>query len=108
MTQKEAYQEGLLRGFNLASWQEIPEVGTNVPKEIDWVGYEEVTEENRADVFLLFCSESESCDREYSAFEFTASSINKSRNPDATWEKYEQGLSDGFLRNWKQRIKALS
>jgi hypothetical protein len=43
------------------------------------------------------CFEAESNDRDFSPFEFTASEINHSTDPETYWEAYEKGISEAIL-----------
>lgn len=103
-TTKDAYIRGYDRGFNCASWQDLPEVGAKL--YLDSEGRIEVTEENQWDVVQSMAYESESNDRDYSPFEFTASEFNKARNSEARWEAFDAGISDGIAANIQQRMKA--
>lgn len=82
MNKREAFDIGRANGITIARVQvrEAP-VGTSCDKLL-----EEVLE-----------TESEHF-RQYSPFEFTASAINRSRNPEALWEAYEQGVGAGARR----------
>ena len=64
----------------------------------------EVTEENQWDVVQSLAYESESNDRCYSPFEFTASEFNKARNSEARWEAFDAGISDGIQANIGERM----
>lgn len=105
MTQRDAYNLGKQEGECIASWQELPEPGQSIPKELDWFGYDKVNRHNALEVFLLYCSEAEENARQYSPFEFTAKEFNDSRNPDEVWAKYEAGLQRGFVMNYRKRTK---
>jgi hypothetical protein len=97
MKKSEAYEMGFERGESVASWIDIPELGTEI-KHIDYVGYETVTEENFLDVMEMFAFEAESNGREYSPFEFTASEFNKARNSESLWEAFDNGIADGIRK----------
>ena len=83
---------GYERGWNIASWQDMPEIGTEIPKHVDWLGIGVISSVNdQIDAWEMLISESESNDRCYSPFEFTASAIN------ARDEKYGEGAaSEGW------------
>jgi len=49
--------------------------------------------------FIQECLETESEHfRQFSPFEFTAAEFNRSRNSDALWESYEDGVHKGILK----------
>ena len=67
-------QAGQDRGYNLASWVDMPELGSTVWTESD--GKVTITKDNQADVWLDLCYDAESNGRQYSPFEFTARELN--------------------------------
>ena len=103
-TTKDAYERGFERGFNCASWQDLPAEGDKV--RIDGEGTVFVYEDNQWEVLSMLAYESESNDRCYSPFEFTASEFNKSRNSEARWEAFDAGISDGIQANVSERMEA--
>ena len=105
MRKSEAYQDGLNRGRNAASWVDMPELGTKIPRDIDWVGCDVVTEENMADVMELYAFASESNDRDFSPFEFTAHEFNQARNSESLWEAFDRGIVDGIRKEIAKRMK---
>jgi hypothetical protein len=105
-TTKDAYERGFLRGFNCASWQDLPEIGETVRTDSD--GKVTVDESNQWDVVSSLAYESESIDRDYSPFEFTCSEFNKARNSEARWEAFDAGISDGISANIGERMNAIS
>jgi hypothetical protein len=105
-TTKDAYERGFERGFNCASWQDLPEVGAKL--WLDGEGRVTVDEANQWDVLQSLAYEGESNDRCYSPFEFTASEFNKARNSEARWEAFDAGISDGISANIGERMNALT
>lgn len=106
MNKTEAYNAGHDRGFNIASWIDVPEIGTKLDKHIDWQGIDTIeTEQDQKDAIQLYASEAESNDRQFSPFEFTAKEINDSKYADELWEQFDQGISDGILDNIASRFK---
>jgi hypothetical protein len=114
MTRQEIFEKGFDRGFSIASWMELPRIGDNVPKELDWIGIEKVESVSDAgEVFIMYCQASEDNGRSYSPFEFTAKELNNLQEElDESegewfdvWEVYEDGIEQGFLENWQQRSK---
>ncbi len=79
MNKREAYATGFDNGSSIARTQ-VAEARPGTP--CDKI-LEEVLE-TESDHF-----------RQYSPFEFTASAINRSRNPEALWEAYERGVGAG-------------
>jgi hypothetical protein len=103
-TTKDAYDRGFVRGYSCASWQDLPELGQSVFTDSD--GRQTVDEDNQWDIVQSLAYESESNDRSYSPFEFTASEFNKARNADARWEAFDAGISDGIAANIADRVAA--
>lgn len=104
-TTRDAYERGYDRGFNVASWQDLPEVGESI--YIDGEGRITVDDENQWDVVSQLAYAGESNDRQYSPFEFTASEFNKARNSEARWDAFDNGIADGIAANIVQRQRAL-
>jgi hypothetical protein len=101
---KDAYERGRERGSNIASWQDLPDVGTTVYTDAE--GKQVVTEDNQWDIVQSLAFEAESNDRSFSPFEFTASEFNKARNSETLWEAFDEGITDGIMDNIKQRREA--
>ena len=102
-TTKDAYERGFERGYNCASWIDVPEVGSVIWTDSD--GRVTIDEDNQWDVVSSLAYENESNDREFSPFEFTASEFNKARNSDARWEAFDEGIADGISANVSERMK---
>ena len=103
-TTKDAYDRGFVRGYNCASWQDVPDLGETIRTDSD--GKVLITEDNQWDAVQSLACESESADRDYSPFEFTASEFNKARNSEARWEAFDAGVSDGISANIAERALA--
>ena len=103
-TTKDAYERGFERGFNCASWQDLPEIGWKIPRHIDYVGYSVVDEENQGDVWEMMCFESESGARDFSPFEFTAHDLNEiaDSKPYDVWEVFDNGITAGIRSYWRK------
>lgn len=97
MNKREAYKLGHQRGWNIASWQDMPEIGETLPRHIDWVGVGTIeTVEDQIEAFEMICSEAESNDRCYTPFEFTAKEINDhGERADELWEQFDNGIWNG-------------
>lgn len=97
MNKREAYNQGRDRGWNVASWVDMPEIGSEVPKHLDWIGIGAVEDvADQIDAWEVYCYESESNDRQFSPFEFTAKEINESRWPDEYWTAFDDGIRAGI------------
>ena len=95
-TFRNAYLKGFERGYNIATWCDIPELGSIIRTDSD--GKQTVTSDNVADIMYALCYEIE-----FSPFEVTAHTFNTSRNTDAGWEAFDAGISDGIKSNLKDR-----
>jgi hypothetical protein len=100
-TAKDAYERGFDRGYNCASWVDVPEIGTVVRTDSD--GKVTIDEDSAWEVMASLAYESESNDRSYSPFEFTASEFNKALNSEARWEAFDAGISQGINANLQER-----
>lgn len=99
------YLAGYSRGWNCASWQDIPEIGSTVRTDAD--GEVDIEDENdQADVMSSLAFEAESNDRDFSPFEFTAKELNDREDSEGAWEAFEAGISDGISANIASRFKS--
>ena len=109
MRRQDAYELGQDRGRCVASWVDSPEVGQEISRELDWVGYRIVDDENRQDVFSMICGEAESNGRDFTPWEHTAHALNSlpedgrdpetgqfTLDPETAWEAYDEGISAGI------------
>lgn len=92
MTKKEVYQQGYETGYGIAQEQapeSFDELGGVQPASL-------ATKKELAQEMANFAAQHESeIYRQYSPFESFASEINNSRDPDALWEAYEDGVHKG-------------
>ncbi len=103
MNLKEAHELGYDRGWHVASWTDMPEIGQMLPRDIDWQGIGSIKSVNdQIDAWEALCSEAESNSRQFSPFEFTARAINESRDPDSYWEAFDEGITAG-LRAYRRK-----
>lgn len=100
-TVRDAYEAGFERGYNCASWVDVPELGAKLFTDSD--GRVTVSADNVADIMQSLASEAESNDREYSPFEVTAYAFNAARNSEARWEAFDTGITDGINANLAER-----
>ena len=99
------YLAGYSRGWNCASWQDMPEIGSTVRTDAE--GKVEIEDENdQAEVMASLASESESNDRSFSPFEFTAKELNDREDSEDAWEAYDAGISDGISANIASRFNS--
>ena len=97
MNKREAYEAGYDRGWNVASWTEMPTIGSTLALHVDWVGIGTIeTVEEQLEAWELMCSEAEREGRQFSPFEFLAQDLNQSRDPDAYWDAFEEGVAAGI------------
>lgn len=96
ITKRDAISEGYQRGYNIASWQDMPEIGTEIPRHIDYVGYRTVDKDNQIDVWEMLCGEAESSGRDFSPFEVVAHALNESRDPDGYWQAFDEAITRGI------------
>jgi len=106
MNKKQLYNEGFERGRNIASWQDLPEIGIEVkPYELE--GFEGPIEtlEDAEEAFLSICFEAEDNNRCFTPFEFTCKALNAlaGTKPYDVWEIFETGMYKGFQDNWESR-----
>jgi len=108
---RECYSAGYDRGWGIASWCDLPEIGNKIDRSIDWVGLgDTVTIDNQLDVWELLCGESESHSRCYSPWEHEAFAIN-SRDIEygegesmEGWNAYDNGIAAGIAANRRKRF----
>ena len=94
---KDAYELGYERGYNCASWQEIPEIGARLDPSVDWNGIDTIEDaDDQREAFEMLCGEAESHDRQYTPFEFTAKAFNDEENSEDLWEAFDEGITDGI------------
>lgn len=103
-TLRDAFTDGFERGYNCASWQDLPEVGQKLWTEAD--GRVEVDEDNQWELVESMAFESESTDRSYSPFEHRAAQYNRAKNSEALWEAFDAGISSGVFANVAERRTA--
>ena len=106
MVEKMVYEEGFERGYNIASWQDLPEIGTEIPRfMVD--GFSGIIEnvEDAQEVFISVCFSAEDSNRQFSLFEFMAKELNALDEVASfdVWGVFEDGITDGFYANWDSR-----
>ena len=106
MNQRDAKSLGRERGHNVASWVDMPDMGSTVRTDAD--GKQIVGEDNVWDIMESLAYQNESANRDFSPFEHTAHAFNEAKNSDALWEAFEAGITLGIQSNLSQRRKALT
>ena len=104
---EDAYLRGFDRGYNCASWQDLPEIGDSIWTDSD--GRVTVDDDNMWDVVQSLAYTAELGDRDFSPFEFTAAEFNRAdgeEDSEELWEAFEEGISDGIHSNISERAKA--
>lgn len=104
MNKRQAYNMGKERGYSVASWVDLPDIGARIDKSLDWIGLGEfITLDNVADYFEIMADDAESNSRDFSPFELTASEFNSCPNADSLWDEFDRGIRKGISDNWKER-----
>lgn len=107
--QDDFYDLGVERGRAIASWIDVPQFGDHVPREIDWIGIEQILSKDDAlEAFKLFAQAAEENSRQFSPFEHTAKAINESDEPDQNWDAFNQGIDDGIDQHAIERLSHYS
>lgn len=104
MNQREAKRLGKEHGYNGATWIDVPEIGTTV--WTDGMGRVTVDEDNMWDIMQDICFDSHMNSRDFSPWEHTAHAINTSRNPEETWNAYDDGVNMGIHKRIREARKA--
>lgn len=110
MNKKEAYNLGKDRGYSVASWVDVPEVGSRIDKTVDYYGFGDfVTKDNRWDYMEMLCHDAELNGRQYSPFEFVAHELNENENKaDMYWDEFDRGVDVGINKSIKEAKKSYS
>jgi len=104
-TLDELYEAAKEYGYNVASWQNLPEIGDSVPKDIDWIGIDVVEdEEDQREVLSMYAHAGEENNRCFSPAEFWISALNRRKDSEEAWEMVDSGISDGIEQNINERI----
>lgn len=108
MNKREAKALGRERGFNAASWVDLPEIGKRYWTESD--GWTEIESDDQAwDLVARIASDIEWNDRQFSPFKFIPSEINGAEDrADGLWEAFEEGITAGIARNVRLRRRLLN
>ena len=103
---RKAYENGFFRGYEIAEYVDIPEVGEEIDEPgVDLTGKVENIEFDGAEVFMIRFYESETVNREYSPFEFTAKELNdlEEELDIDLWVVFDEGITDGAKHYWKEQ-----
>lgn len=97
MNKRNAYSLGYDRGQAVASWQDMPAIGSTLPCHVDYVGIGPILNVGeQIDAWHMLCSDAESNGRDFSPFEFTAHEFNESRDPEGMWAAFDAGIEAGI------------
>lgn len=107
MNKREAFGAGYSAGWNAASWIDLPELGTRLAIELDWVGIGEIASPaDQIDAFEIMASEAEQNGRSIGAeFALMANEINAAgERAESLWEQYEAGAQAGIRASRRKRF----
>lgn len=95
-TLEEIEHAGYYRGRNCASWAELPEIGSKQrwpdevrPREVE-------STDDQWELVAAWAYASESADRDFTPFEFTACAFNNRDDAEACWEAFNAGIAKGI------------
>lgn len=105
MNQKEAKELGRDRGYNCASWVDIPDIGTVVkPFELSGFSGTVETADDQRECFECMAYDSEEHGRCYTPFEFIAAKFNDAGDrSEGLWEAFDEGITLGIGQFWRER-----
>lgn len=108
MNKRDAYNDGKQYGYNVASWVDVPEIGTHVDPSVDFWGIgKTVTKDNILEYVELLCYAAVDNSRQYTEFSFIAYDINECYNADGLWDSFEDGINRGIAIRINEVKKAL-
>jgi hypothetical protein len=91
-------------GQAVASWQDTPNPGDSVPRDLDWIGVSQVeTKDDAADVFRMYCAAAEENNRCFSPAEFWIHAVNERNDSEEAWDVIDDGIEEGFSEEWSDR-----
>lgn len=105
LTISDIYLAGYSRGWNCASWQDIPDIGIKLPSHVDYQVGKISDASDQADALQMLASEAESNGRDFSPFDFTAHELNEREDSEDAWEAFDSGIADGISANVASRIQ---
>lgn len=100
---------GYVRGRNCASWVEIPELGSHC-RFADEQTLREVDDSNIEEYLIGWAHSSESTDRDYTPFEFTAHEFNNLEAEgasEAAWDTFGEGIDKGIREEIAVRLEVM-
>ena len=104
-TLNELYEAAKEYGYNVASWQDMPEIGDSVPKDIDWIGIDTVEDENdQREVLSMYAHAGEENNRCFSPAETWINALNNRPDAEQAWETVDDGIHDGIEQNIDERV----
>lgn len=90
-TKQDIRNDGFRRGQSVASWTDMPEIGTRIRPDIDWVGLGQyVTARNQFDYWELCANASAEIPSD------TREELEALAKPYDVWEVFEAGITAGI------------
>ena len=97
MTLDAVYNEGYDRGYSIASWNNLPDIGETIRTDLDWIGIGTIENKDDAlEAFSMLCHEAESMNRCYTPFEHTAHALNDREDAEDAWDAFDEGIAEGI------------
>ena len=89
MTLDAVYNEGYDRGYSIASWNDLPDIGETIRRTIE-------NKDDALEAFSMLCHEAESMNRCYTPFEHTAHALNDREDAEDAWDAFDEGIAEGI------------
>lgn len=108
MTINQIKAEGFQRGWNAASWQDMPRVGETLPRHLDWIGIGTIQDKQEAcEAFEMLAHDAESHGRDFSPFEYIAHAINQRHDSESAWQAFDDAITKG-IRAYRRKYFPLN
>lgn len=92
-------------GYNVASWQNIPDIGDKLPLDVDWQGVGTVeTVNDQREALEMMAHAGEENNRQFSPAEEWINALNNRPDSDEAWEIVDEAIHAGILRNIEERV----
>ena len=96
------------QGYSIASYQNAPNIGDEVSKEIDWQGIGAIESvQDIIDALQMMSVNAEEGFRSYTPFELWAHGMNERKDSEEVWEAYDEGIQEGIDKNLEERREAI-
>lgn len=94
----EWWERGYDRGHLIGEYADLPSIGDSIFGRV-------ITDADELqDDAVLWASEAEEHDRQYSPFEFTARELNSLPDPDEAWAEFDDGIWHGIRDSIRARL----